>query len=455
MEIVEAINFRLEGDVMNLNIKNFGIIKEANISLNGLTVIAGENDSGKSTVGKLLFSIIKAIKRPDELELGLLAKLKKVNNFCLELHRFLRNQKAVPLKISDEIKNILEMLSNEFTNSKQLSLFKIIDSDYLFSLCNDIGFLMNEIAHYIQESSFLKMMKRWDVISFEIVYSEDNDLDALNQVFFSEFQMDINNAYTSEEGYISFFENDENNNYKINFINNKIEINSRNFYLPFADSILLESPIVINLYSSIKNSTTSFNKVDSGSILMRMKPVVPFHIMDLISKLESSSRIPQINRLIMIDELVSGEIEFSRNSRDFEFSKKVKNERYVHKILNTASGIKSFGILQTLLSSNYLNDMTLIILDEPEVHLHPKWQLKYAEVIVKLVEIGVPILITSHSPYFIQALKVYSDQHNLTGRTNFYLSEKHDDGVVISDVTSNLNKIFSMLAEPFKELVWR
>ncbi len=54
---------------MRLTIKNIGVIKEADIELSGLTVIAGENDSGKSTVGKLMFSITKAIgKYKDELE---------------------------------------------------------------------------------------------------------------------------------------------------------------------------------------------------------------------------------------------------------------------------------------------------------------------------------------------------------------------------------------------------
>ncbi|HAI68938.1 MAG TPA: ABC transporter ATP-binding protein, partial [Gammaproteobacteria bacterium] len=49
--------------MLNLTLKNVGIIKQAKIALNGLTVIAGENDTGKSTVGKLMFVIIKALSR--------------------------------------------------------------------------------------------------------------------------------------------------------------------------------------------------------------------------------------------------------------------------------------------------------------------------------------------------------------------------------------------------------
>ena len=42
---------------MKLKIQNFAKIKEANIVIDGITVIAGENNTGKSTVGKILFSL--------------------------------------------------------------------------------------------------------------------------------------------------------------------------------------------------------------------------------------------------------------------------------------------------------------------------------------------------------------------------------------------------------------
>jgi len=46
---------------MELQLKNIGMIKEANVKIDGLTVIAGENDTGKSTVGKALFMMLKSI----------------------------------------------------------------------------------------------------------------------------------------------------------------------------------------------------------------------------------------------------------------------------------------------------------------------------------------------------------------------------------------------------------
>ena len=45
---------------MKLSIKNVGRLKEADVEINGITVIAGENNTGKSTVGKVLWSILSS-----------------------------------------------------------------------------------------------------------------------------------------------------------------------------------------------------------------------------------------------------------------------------------------------------------------------------------------------------------------------------------------------------------
>ena len=43
---------------MKLTIRNIAIIKKADITFDELTVIAGENDTGKTTVGKYLYAAI-------------------------------------------------------------------------------------------------------------------------------------------------------------------------------------------------------------------------------------------------------------------------------------------------------------------------------------------------------------------------------------------------------------
>ena len=65
---------------MNLKLHNILKIKDADIEIGGLTVLTGENNSGKSTVGKILFSILKATNNVRQLD-----KMKTVSIIRREL----------------------------------------------------------------------------------------------------------------------------------------------------------------------------------------------------------------------------------------------------------------------------------------------------------------------------------------------------------------------------------
>lgn len=47
----------MEAGIMQIKLENIGIVKNSSIELNGLTVITGKNNSGKSTVGKTLYAL--------------------------------------------------------------------------------------------------------------------------------------------------------------------------------------------------------------------------------------------------------------------------------------------------------------------------------------------------------------------------------------------------------------
>ena len=46
--------------IMKLYLKNIGKVKQASVELNGITVIAGENNTGKSTIGRTLFALFRS-----------------------------------------------------------------------------------------------------------------------------------------------------------------------------------------------------------------------------------------------------------------------------------------------------------------------------------------------------------------------------------------------------------
>ena len=51
---------------MELTLRNIGKIDEASITINGITIIAGENNTGKSTVGRALYCIFNAFHNIDD-----------------------------------------------------------------------------------------------------------------------------------------------------------------------------------------------------------------------------------------------------------------------------------------------------------------------------------------------------------------------------------------------------
>jgi len=330
---------------MQIQLKNIGMIKEASVKIDGLTVIAGENDTGKSTVSKALYLIINSMST-DKLSSKKIYGTEDIYNLG-RINAYGENIK----------KNIFSKQSfNEFSSIKLL----LDTKTFLYS----------------------------DKVIDDSLYKKD---------------------------------------------------------IKVASTIFIETPLVWNLQYLFRTSSD----IESHLKMVgeRIDIPYPFLMKSLYFKLvtkqnylekwteKSSENIKNIiNGELIKDE--DGIFRFYREEKKFD-------------LIDIATGIKYFGILQVLLDNNRLNSYSLLILDEPEVHLHPQWQLEMAQIIVKLVKNGVKIVVNSHSPYMIEALKRYSEIEDIEDRTNFYLAE---DGYIKQIEDSNsltLEKIFEKLSEPF------
>lgn len=72
-------------------------------------------------------------------------------------------------------------------------------------------------------------------------------------------------------------------------------------------------------------------------------------------------------------------------------------------LYNASSSIKQLTPLLFYLRYRAL-DRNLLIIDEPEMNLHPESQAKLLEALAILVNLGVKVLVTTHSPYFMAHL---------------------------------------------------
>lgn len=119
-------------------------------------------------------------------------------------------------------------------------------------------------------------------------------------------------------------------------------------------------------------------------------------------------------------------------------------------VRNISSGMKTFASIKTLLHENRIHDGDVLILDEPENHLHPQWQLVFAELIVLLQRaFNLRILLATHSPYFLRAIEVYSAHYEMADRCKYYHATRDEDGSSFQDVTLNTDEIYVDMSVPF------
>ncbi|MDW2645370.1 AAA family ATPase [Citrobacter sp. HN-141] len=76
-------------------------------------------------------------------------------------------------------------------------------------------------------------------------------------------------------------------------------------------------------------------------------------------------------------------------------------------LLNLSSG--QFNLIRNIATLvSQLNDNSLVIIDEPEISLHPSWQIKYMDLISKIIKPfkGCHVIVASHSHLLVTSLPI-------------------------------------------------
>ena len=208
------------------------------------------------------------------------------------------------------------------------------------------------------------------------------------------------------------------------------------------EAISIDSPAIMDYMNSWEYSD-GLSEQDLH-LLQKLSANIPDNA---IGKLMAEEKISDI--LKMLSEVTIGKV-IKNEDGDFFLA---DEEMHYFEIGNLSMGIKAFTIIRTLLEKGEIHEKDVMVLDEPEIHLHPEWQLIYAELIVLLEKyLHLTILITTHSPYFLEAIETYTKKHNVDHITNYYLTQADGKETVMKDVTENLQSVYQLLAKPFEKL---
>lgn len=416
---------------MNLAIKNIGMISSAELTLDGISVITGNNDSGKSSIGKGLFSLCHGIKsyekniEEDAMEYiseDFYNVMKKAGQIDAEyvpgvFARRITKLHAMSLLRSYGIDNV----EDEIEKIQNLQL----KGRTRYELADSIDVLKAKL-HEIHSDDFLNMVKRRTV----------------ERVFLSEFSKNINNVYSDNVGEVNITDN-----------NNCVSVRFRNNKLIALEGALACSDGMDGVFSEVNFINTPLVLDDINRDRFTYDDVYT-HQGDLINKLiqDTSDDSNVIEYAIKnegkalveaaIDKVLDGSVvkkrELYYQTHGKEFS-----------VDSLATGMKTYVVVKMLLDNGHLRTNSLLILDEPEVHLHPSWQLLFAELLVLLnKELGVKVLLATHSPYFLQAMEIYSKKYNIQDKTHFYLSTKNEHSAALENIDDNLEQTYKLMAEP-------
>ncbi len=392
----------------HLSVRDCRAIKTAEIDLAEITVFAGINASGKSTLARIFRDLVE---------------------FSAEYERLLSARMWIAHM--DKWRYALcNLTQSQSENIKALSKINIPEGlskgKYTFTECvNMLGSAIREVLSASNEDR----TKSLAVSRLQRVLDLQSNVDVLD-VFQEETKdvlakFDERRKQRSYEAYHDLMKGNP-------LLDGRITLNegSRTVYsndnahdtldeISFIKrAIYIESP-----FKSIPQSVTT-TELDMRDSFFRIKEDVPSLNIE---------HMPELRNVI------SGDVDFVKDFDDEGPTATAmkalfgRDGRWVYHrsdgssfdLDECATGIKSLSILNILYSKGWLDAETLLIIDEPEAHLHPQWVVEYARLLLLLSKrLRVRIVITSHSPDMINAIHTIGTASGMGEDIEFYLAEK-------------------------------
>lgn len=445
---------------MKAELNGIGLIDDSTIQLDGLTVITGKNNSGKSTVGKAIYSLFDAVsnlnsKAVTDRRFYIWNQLKNLrdDNSVFRCLKYVDSEndednflKAYPyfkafINWDREVYSrlpIIEQSTNELLQELNMIEIPPIDSKSQamrmfhrqFEPHGTVEDFLNRINQSITDVSE-GIGDIFDYISNDedlIIYAKESINQTLRKEFSKQIQpvsgvKELSRIYVEDDDGVPIFD--------VKIKDNAVVGDKPVYYeTKVKNTFLIDNPLVIDEQNI--GIEWSYGEIFDDSKTFLNKNRIIDHEKKLIRQIRINKDRSVLEQIVLdsslksikeeINEIIPGSFEFGESDSYY-----IENGNKL-KISNLATGSKFFSIIKLLVEEGLITDSTVLVFDEPESHLHPDWQLKIAEIIVLLVKsLDVRVLLTTHSSNFVLAIDAYMRKYEITNKTNFY------------DTTSDIN----------------
>lgn len=372
---------------MEIRIKHLGNICKADIKLNNLMIFTGESNSGKTYLNYLLYALLdqKYIYGNSQIFKDIVKANRDIGLYEFSLIDFLNeNQQTILSNFKYSFKNSLGRFFS--TSQDMFQNFEIdFNSKDIFNVEKFISKAIDEKKTIGKGEIVCEIIKKENTEIVSIVFQNTKAPNDIIVSFIEEVILKFllgafyHNAFIlpAERSGLSLFYQEL--NIKRNALINNLQKNQINTVDVIKDLIISKYPQPIADFIEFLNSTQYLKK--------------------------SKSDLSNIANFLHSD-IVGGKYKVDKDGIVFlPYKTKYKSNNFQDKIdLHlTSSTVKTFFSLSFYIMHMAKPDDILII-DEPELNLHPDNQRKTARLIAKLVNRGIRVILSTHSDYIIREL---------------------------------------------------
>lgn len=385
---------------MIVKLNNIGPLNNVEFDLNkDLIILCGPNNTGKTYAAYSIFGLYKlsvdvdtflymTTSNQDFQELKNLEKEGTIKINLIDLYMKYKDDliNAIELNFKHNLQSIFATTKNNFPKAE---IKLILDEEYIRGKIND---LVLSTSFRVRTGITLQILKEKNSNQIRVIYVKE-EID-------SNLEKRISNRVVRRfiiERIIAAF---------LNQIFNNVYItpSERSAINIFSKELSVRRNTLVDELLELRSNRKTNKKI---SLIEKRAQRYPWPIRESLKIAEDLTNL-QKNTSDYKDfaktfekEILNGVIKVSKNG-DVQFSPYRCKKKNID-IHLTGSMVKSLSNL-VFYFRHLAHDEDLIIIDEPELNLHPDMQVIIARLLVRMVNAGFKVMISTHSDYIIREL---------------------------------------------------